>query len=158
MDEDTLVGSDVAGYRIEALLATLRAHGHAELAVEVRIITGSQAVLNVDGVDWQMIGAGGTGSASDDRAGSAEPRGTVRSVVERSLPAMLALIGEILTEAQKIARAVEPGDVTLRVNPDVAKVLKSNQNAYLQEIEETLKRNVIVKSDPQLHQERFDLA
>jgi ribonuclease G len=68
------------------------------------------------------------------------------------------VIGEILIEAQKIARAVEPGDVMLRVNPEVAKILKSNQNAYLQEIEETLKRNVIVKSDPQLHQERFDLA
>ena len=68
------------------------------------------------------------------------------------------VIGEILIEAQKIARAVEPGDVMLRVNPDVAKVLKSNQNSYLQEIEEILSRNVIVKSDPQLHQERFDLA
>jgi ribonuclease G len=68
------------------------------------------------------------------------------------------IIGEILVEAQKIARAVEPGDVMLRVNPEVAKVLKSNQNSYLQEIEEILSRNVIVKSDPQLHQERFDLA
>jgi len=40
----------------------------------------------------------------------------------------------------------------------VAKVLKSNQNSYLQEIEEILDRTVLVKSDPLLHQEKFDLA
>ena len=68
------------------------------------------------------------------------------------------VIGEILQEAQKIARAVEGNDVMLRVNPEVAKVLKSNQNSYLQEIEEILGRTVLVKSDPLLHQEKFDLA
>ncbi|HVN04304.1 MAG TPA: Rne/Rng family ribonuclease [Bryobacteraceae bacterium] len=68
------------------------------------------------------------------------------------------VIGEILQEAQKIARAVEGSDVMLRVNPEVAKVLKSNQNSYLQEIEEILGRTVMVKSDPLLHQEKFDLA
>ena len=68
------------------------------------------------------------------------------------------VIGEILVEAQKIARAVEGKDVMLRVNPEVAKVLKSNQNSYLQEIEEILGRTVLVKSDPLLHQEKFDLA
>jgi ribonuclease G len=67
-------------------------------------------------------------------------------------------VGEILQEAQKIARAVEGKDVMLRVAPEVAKMLKSNQNTYLQEIEEVLGRTVIVKSDPQLHQEKFDLA
>jgi ribonuclease G len=68
------------------------------------------------------------------------------------------VIGEILIEAQKIARAVEGKDVMLRVSPEVAKVLKSNQNSYLQELEEILGRTVIVKSDQQLHQEKFDLA
>ena len=68
------------------------------------------------------------------------------------------VVGEILQEAQKIARAVEGNDVTLRVNPEVAKVLKSSQNTYLQELEEILGRTVLVKSDPLLHQEKFDLA
>jgi ribonuclease G len=68
------------------------------------------------------------------------------------------IMGEILQEAHKIARAVEGKDVMLRVAPEVAKLLKSNQNTYLQEMEEILGRTVIVKSDPQLHQERFDLA
>jgi ribonuclease G len=68
------------------------------------------------------------------------------------------IVGEILQEAHKIARAVEGKDVLLRVNPEVAKLLKSNQNTYLQELEEILGRTVIVKSDAQLNQERFDLA
>jgi len=68
------------------------------------------------------------------------------------------VIGEILQEAQKIARAVEGNDVTLRTHPEVAKVLKSSHNSYLQELEEILGRTVLVKSDPLLHQEKFDLA
>jgi len=68
------------------------------------------------------------------------------------------VVGEILQEAHKIARAVEGKDVMLRVSPDVARLLKSNQNSYLQELEEILGRTVIVKSDSQLHQEKFDLA
>ncbi len=68
------------------------------------------------------------------------------------------VVGEILQEAQKIAAAVQGPDVLLRVNSEVAKLLKSNSNTFLQELEEILKRNVLVKSDPQLHQEKFDLA
>jgi ribonuclease G len=68
------------------------------------------------------------------------------------------IVGEILQEAHKIAKAVEGKDVLLRVAPDVARLLKSNQNTYLQELEEILGRTVIVKGDPQLHQEKFDLA
>jgi Ribonuclease G/E len=49
-------------------------------------------------------------------------------------------------------------DLTLSVNPEVAKVLKSSKNTYLQELEEVLGRTVLVKSDPLLHQEKFDLA
>ena len=68
------------------------------------------------------------------------------------------VVGEILQEAHKISRVVEGKDVMLRVAPDVARLLKSNQNSYLQELEEILGRTVIVKSDAQLHQEKFDLA
>jgi ribonuclease G len=69
------------------------------------------------------------------------------------------VISEIMQEAQRMRKALEgEQDVTLRVNPDVAKVLKSNQNTWLQELEETLGRNVLIKSDPLLHQTKFDLA
>jgi ribonuclease G len=68
------------------------------------------------------------------------------------------VVGEILIEAHKMARLVDDSNVILRVNPEVAKVLKSNQNDFLQEIEETLGKSVIIKSDPLLHQTKFDLA
>ena len=79
-----------------------------------------------------------------------EAAGYVKSVT--------TVIGEILQEASKIARAVEGQDVVLRVHPEVGKVLKSHNNNYLQELEEILGRTVMVKSDPLLHQEKFDLA
>ncbi|MBV8845429.1 MAG: Rne/Rng family ribonuclease [Bryobacterales bacterium] len=68
------------------------------------------------------------------------------------------VVGEILTEARKMASSVEGKDVMLRVHPDVAKVLKSHQNKYLEELEEVLRRPVMVKSDALLHHEKFDLA
>jgi len=68
------------------------------------------------------------------------------------------VVGEVLQEAHKIAKLVEGKDVMLRVAPEVARLLKSNQNTYLQELEEILGRTVIVKSDQQLHLEKFDLA
>ena len=75
-----------------------------------------------------------------------------------SIKSVPTVIGEILVEAQKVAKVVEGRDVMLRVNPEVAKVLKSNQNDHLQELEEILGRTVIVKTDPLLHVTRFDLA
>jgi len=57
-----------------------------------------------------------------------------------------------------MASSVESKDVMLRVHPDVAKVLKSSQNKYLEELEEVMRRPVLVKSDPLLHHEKFDLA
>lgn len=69
------------------------------------------------------------------------------------------IIGEILQEASKLREAVaDSKEVFLRVHPDVAKVLKSKENQYLEEVEETLGRPVAVTSDPELHHEKFDLA
>ena len=68
------------------------------------------------------------------------------------------MIGEILQEAVKIAPALEGKEVVLRVHQDVAKVLKSNKNSFLEELEEVLKRPVLVKSDLTLHPEKFDLG
>jgi ribonuclease G len=68
------------------------------------------------------------------------------------------VVSEILTEARKLAKNIQGKDVMLRVHPDVAKVLKSHQNKFLEELEEMLRRPVLVKSDPQLHHEKFDLA
>jgi ribonuclease G len=68
------------------------------------------------------------------------------------------VVSEILAEARKMASSVEGKEVVLRVHADVAKVLKSHQNKYLEELEEVLRRPVLIKSDAQLHHEKFDLA
>ncbi|HME09417.1 MAG TPA: Rne/Rng family ribonuclease [Bryobacteraceae bacterium] len=69
------------------------------------------------------------------------------------------VIGEILQEAHKLAPAVgDQKDVMLRVHPEVAKVIKSHHNHFLEELEEILRRPVLVKTDPTIHQEKYDLA
>ncbi len=68
------------------------------------------------------------------------------------------VIGEILIEATKIAAVVEGPNVVLRAHPEVAKVLKSTDNDYLEELEEILRRPVLVTGDPLLHPEKWDLA
>ncbi|HXY11217.1 MAG TPA: Rne/Rng family ribonuclease [Terriglobales bacterium] len=64
---------------------------------------------------------------------------------------------EIYLEVRKMAKHLEHSDVMLRVNPEVAKALKSNNARLLTEMEELTERTVIVKSDPALHQEQFDI-
>jgi len=64
---------------------------------------------------------------------------------------------EIYIEMRKIAKHLEHEDVMLRVHPDVAKELKSNNGRLLNEMEEMTKRTIIVKSDPAVHQEQFDI-
>lgn len=67
------------------------------------------------------------------------------------------IIGEILQEAHRIRGALEGRQIMLRVNPEVAKVLKSSDSNYLEELEEILGREVLVTSDPTMQQEKFDL-
>jgi ribonuclease G len=68
------------------------------------------------------------------------------------------VVSELLQEAHKIARALDSPEVVLRVSPEVAKLLKSTSNKYLEELEEILGRPVVVASDPTLQHGKFDLA
>ena len=70
---------------------------------------------------------------------------------------LTTVVNEIYVEMRKIAKHLEHEDVMLRVNPDVAKELKGNNGRLLNEMEELTKRTIIVKSDPALHQEQFDI-
>jgi ribonuclease G len=58
---------------------------------------------------------------------------------------------------RKISKQLEHTDAMLRVNPEVAKALKANSGRLLNEMEELMKKTIIVKSDPALHQEQFDI-
>jgi ribonuclease G len=67
---------------------------------------------------------------------------------------------EILEEARRLARGMN-GDIvkqtTLRVNPEVARALRSTEQDVLAEIEDYLGA-VDVTSDEHIHQEQFDFA
>jgi Rne/Rng family ribonuclease len=64
---------------------------------------------------------------------------------------------EIYIEMRKMRKHFENADVMLRVNPETVKVLKANGNRWLTDLEELVGKNVLVKSDPTLHPEQFDI-
>ena len=63
---------------------------------------------------------------------------------------------EILSEARKIVPELGRKQITLRVNPEVGRSLKSRENTILGEIEEMTGKPVIIRNDPMLHIEHFD--
>jgi ribonuclease G len=67
------------------------------------------------------------------------------------------MCNEIYVEMRKMIREHDRKDVTLRVNPEVAKALKANNGKLIGEMEELIGKTVIVKGDPLLHQENFDI-
>ena len=67
------------------------------------------------------------------------------------------ICNEVYVEMRKITKQLEHSDVMLRVNPEVAKALKANNARLLNEMEELAKKTIIIKSDPALHQEQFDI-
>ncbi len=80
-----------------------------------------------------------------------EGTGLVKSVT--------TVCNEIYVEMRKMSSAgqLDRGDVMIRVNPEVAKMLKGQGARWMQEMEEMTQKNILVKSDPLLHQENFDI-
>jgi Rne/Rng family ribonuclease len=64
---------------------------------------------------------------------------------------------EILAEARKMAKGIDGNVLTLRVNPEVAKALKSREGSLVSELELLTKKDVIIKGDANVHQERFEI-
>jgi ribonuclease G len=64
---------------------------------------------------------------------------------------------EIYIEMRKMQLHLERQDVLLRVHPEVVKTLKVGNARWLNELEEMSGKTIIVKSDPTLHPEQFDI-
>jgi ribonuclease G len=64
---------------------------------------------------------------------------------------------EIYIEMRKMQNHLERQDVLLRVHPEVVKTLKVGNARWLNELEEMSGKTIIVKSDPTLHPEQFDI-
>jgi len=64
---------------------------------------------------------------------------------------------EILTEVRKIGSDLNGHKLVLRVNPDIARALKEEEAAVLKDLKQALGKDVMIKSDLQLHHEQFDV-
>ena len=47
--------------------------------------------------------------------------------------------------------------LTLRVNPEIAKTLKTRESSLIEELEQSTHKSVIIQSDPTLHWEQYDI-
>ena len=68
-------------------------------------------------------------------------------------PATVSL--EILTEAKKQLPELTGKQITIRVNPEVGKTLKSTASSIIESIEEMSGKGVIIRNDPSVHMENF---
>jgi ribonuclease G len=69
----------------------------------------------------------------------------------------VTVCNEIFIELRKMHRHLDKGDIMMRVHPEVVKQLKSTGGKWLQEMEEMSGKTILVKSDPSLHPEQFDI-
>ncbi len=69
----------------------------------------------------------------------------------------VTICNDIYVEMRKMHKHLDRGDVMLRVHPEVVKQLKSTTAHWLQEMEEMVGKTILVKSDPSLHPEQFDI-
>ncbi len=72
------------------------------------------------------------------------------------IKSVTTICNEIYVEMRKMARHFEH-DVMVRVNPEVAKALKANNGRWIEDMEELTRRTILIKSDPLLHIEQFDI-
>jgi Rne/Rng family ribonuclease len=73
----------------------------------------------------------------------------------KSIP---TLCYEIQSEARKMATADHEGpNLTIRVNPEIAKALKTREAMLIDELEQTSHKHIIIQSDATLHWEQYDI-
>ncbi len=64
----------------------------------------------------------------------------------------------IYHEVERMRNCVDGrSEVMIRVHPDVAKALRESESAVVEEIRHLVKRDVVVKADPTLHIEHFNI-
>jgi ribonuclease G len=69
----------------------------------------------------------------------------------------ITVCNDIYIEMRKMHKTLDRGDIMLRVHPEVVKQLKASGAKWLLEMEEMAGKTILVKSDPALHPEQFDI-
>lgn len=73
------------------------------------------------------------------------------------IKSVATISNEIVSEARKMALHIDGNVIHLRVHPEVAAALKSHYGTLISEIESTTRKELIVKGDPNVHQEQFEI-
>jgi Rne/Rng family ribonuclease len=64
---------------------------------------------------------------------------------------------EIQAEAKKMAVDLDAQTITLRVNPEIAKALKTREASLIEDLEQNTRKSIVIQSDPTLHWEQYDI-
>jgi ribonuclease G len=64
---------------------------------------------------------------------------------------------EILSEVKKVGPDLNGHRLLLRVNPDIARALKEEENAVVKDLRNSIGKDVTIKADVHLHHEQFDV-
>ena len=64
---------------------------------------------------------------------------------------------EILNEVKKVSPDLNGHRLLLRVNPDIARALKEEEQAVLKDLKQSIGKDVSIKPDVHLHHEQFDV-
>ena len=64
---------------------------------------------------------------------------------------------EILNEVKKVGPDISGHRLLLRVNPDIARALKEEESAVLNDLRQSIGKDVTIKADVHLHHEQFDV-
>jgi len=64
---------------------------------------------------------------------------------------------EILNEVKKVGPDLNGHRLLLRVNPDIARALKEEENGVLKDLKQSIGKEVTVRADVHLHHEQFDV-
>ncbi|MBN2054969.1 Rne/Rng family ribonuclease [bacterium] len=77
---------------------------------------------------------------------------------EGMIKSPVAVAYEVYRELQKVGATIESPQVTLRVNPEIARLLRSDQRELVEQLEEAYGWKVMIKSEDSLHHEQFDIV
>ena len=74
------------------------------------------------------------------------------------IKSIATVCGEIYDEVKKLRDDVRGSRLLLRVNPEVARVLQSDEDGVLKDLTSLVEHEIAVQGDPLLHQEQFDVV
>src|SRR5207248_966254 len=104
------------------------------------VINHTEALVAIDVNTGKFVGKGST---------------LLEDTMVKSIPTRCY---EIQAEARKMATADHEGpNLTVRVNPEIAKALKTRESMLIDELEQISLKHIIIQSDATLHWEQYDI-